>query len=86
MTTAGRMIALAAGVVLVAGQVLAATPAVAGAWSAPATGLLWVNKWTGELAQWNLDGSGAVRGSTSWAMNCGYETRCNPRAEMAGGG
>lgn len=78
-----HVIALAAALVMTSSHVLA-PPAAASALSAPATGLLWVNKWTGELSQWNLDGTGAVRGTTRWAMTCGSATRCDPWAEMAG--
>jgi hypothetical protein len=42
---------------------------------APATGLLWFNSdlsgdYSGQLSQWKLDGTGAVYGPDTWALDC----------------
>lgn len=62
-------------------------PAVAdppGVLPGPAPGLLWLNINTGELSQWNLNGSGVVLGKTTWAMNCNYQSSCWVFDEMVG--
>lgn len=77
--TARRLCAVLAAAVLVGVGI----PATAQA-ATPTAGLLWFNAESGQLSEWSLNGTGAVRGPYAWDFNCSTASGCAGRWDMAG--